>query len=315
MNILKSTFFQIIKRKETFLFFVLFIACITLLGWLFNNIALTSFSSIYKPVSPIVAITFVVLSTLLLINTNIEKSRLTKSFITIFLIIIALFYSVIFLGYIFNFKLEIENIFVKNLDRFGNTLTGYMSPIASVLFLFICVSILSIRQNNSSTIKYIGGSLSLFVCLISSILLIGCLYNAPLLYGGKIIPVSLPGTISFLLVSITLLRVLDWQYWTFKLISDNKFTLQLLKWLLPITIFIVIPGGFIDSAFSFNDKNSALVSALILIFVIIITVIVVIKISSVLGGELQRKEAALRESEEKFRSIMENSADAIFITN
>jgi len=165
MNILKSTFFQIIKRKETFLFFVLFIACITLLGWLFNNIALTSFSSIYKPVSPIVAITFVVLSTLLLINTNIEKSRLTKSFITIFLIIIALFYSVIFLGYIFNFKLDIENIFVKNLDRFGNTLTGYMSPIASVLFLFICVSILSIRQNNSSTIKYIGGSLSLFVCL------------------------------------------------------------------------------------------------------------------------------------------------------
>jgi PAS domain S-box-containing protein len=190
-----------------------------------------------------------------------------------------------------------------------------MSPIASVLLLFICISILSIRQNNSITIKYIGGILSLFVCLISSILLLGYLYHAPLLYDSKIAPVSLPGAICFFLFSITLLRVLDLQYWTFKQISDNKFTFQLLKWFLPFTIFIVILGGVIDSTFTFNDKNPAITSVLILLFVIIITIIVVIRISSVLGGELHRKEAELIESEEKFRIITENSADSIFITN
>jgi PAS domain S-box-containing protein len=315
MNALKSTFFQIIKRKEMSLFLVLAIASITLFGLLINNIELTSFSSIYKPISPIVTITIIVLSILLLINIYIEKSRLTKSLVALLLIIIAFFYCVNLLGFFFNFTFDIENIFVKNLNRFGLTLTGLMSPIASVLLLFICISILSIRQNNSITIKYIGGILSLFVCLISSILLLGYLYHAPLLYDSKIAPVSLPGAICFFLFSITLLRVLDFQYWTFKQISDNKFTFQLLKWFLPFTIFIVILGGVIDSTFTFNDKNPAITSVLILLFVIIITIIVVIRISSVLGGELHRKEAELIESEEKFRIITENSADSIFITN
>jgi len=34
MNILKSTFFQIIKRKESLLFLILFIAGIGLFGWI-----------------------------------------------------------------------------------------------------------------------------------------------------------------------------------------------------------------------------------------------------------------------------------------
>ncbi len=315
MNNIKSTVFRIIKRKETFLFLVLAIACITLLGWLLNNIALTSFSSSYIPISPVTAGTFIVLSVLVLINKKIEKSGLTKSFVTFLLIIIALFYCAILTGFFFNFMPGIENIFIKNPDGSGFTLNGIMSPITSVLFLILSVEMLSSMQNNSIKLKYIGGSLSLLACIISSILLLGYLYRAPLLYGSKISPVSLPATICFFLFSITLIRALDWKYWTFKLITDNKFTFQLLKWLLPTTIFIVILGGFIDTTFIFNDKYPALTSAIILLFVIIITVIVVIRISSVLGGELQRKEAELRKSEEKFRSIMDNSADAIFITD
>ena len=315
MNNVNLTVFHIIKRKETFLFLVLSIACITLLGWILNNITLTSFSSSYKPISPVTAGTFIALSILLLININNDKSRLTKSFITFLLIIITLFYGVILTGFLFNFKPGIENIFIKNPDGSGFTLSGGMSPITSVLFLILSMEMLSTLHNNSIKLKYIGGILSLLACLISSILLLGYLYRAPLLYGSKNIPASLPATICFLLFSITLIRALDWEYWTFKLISNNKFTFQLLKWLLPITIFIVILGGFIDTTFTFNDKYPALTSAIILLFVIIITVIVVIRISSVLGGELQRKEAELQESEEKFRSIMDNSADAIFIAD
>jgi PAS domain S-box-containing protein len=315
MNNVKSTVFHLIKRKESFLFLVLSIACLTLLGWILNNITLTSFSSGYIPISPVTAGTFIALSILLLININSDKSRLTKSFVTFSLIIIALFYSVIFLGFLFNFKPDIENSFIKNPDGLGFNLNSSISPITPVLFLILSIGMLSIMQKNSIKLKYIGGSLSLLVCLISSILLLGYLYRAPLLYSSKIIPVSLPASICFFLFSIALIRALDWKYLTFKMISDNKFTFQLLKWLLPITIFIVILGGFIDTTFAFNDKHPALTSAIILLFVIIITVIVVIRISSVLGGELQRKEAELQESEEKFRSIMDNSADAIFIAD
>jgi len=315
MKTVKSTFFQIIQRKESSLFLILFISGITLYGWLFNKIALASFFLIYKPISPIVAVTFIALCILFLININFEKSLLTKSLVTLLIIIIAFLYSIIFLSYFFNFTLDIESIFVKNIDRFGNVLTGHMSPIASLLFVFICISILSIRQNNSRIIKYIGGSLSLLTCLASSVLLIGYLYKTPLLYGSYIIPVALPTAICFLLFSITLLRIYELQFWTFNLIKDNKVTFQLLKTFLPIIVFIVILQGFLDATFSFNDINPILSSVIVLIIVISITAVVVIRVSAILGSQMLRAEQELIQSEKKYRIIVENVGEGIGIVN
>ena len=103
MNTAKSTFLQIIKRKESLLFLILITVGITLCGWLFDNIALVSFSLKYKPISPIVAVTFIALSILLFINMNFEKSRLTKPLVAFLIIIITLFYGIVILGYVFNF--------------------------------------------------------------------------------------------------------------------------------------------------------------------------------------------------------------------
>ena len=315
MNIIKSSFFQIIKRKDSLLFLLLFVAGISLFGWLFNNIALTSFSLKYKPISPIVAVTFIALCILFIININFEKSRLTKSLVTFFIIVFAFYYSIIFLSYVFNFTLDIESIFVKNIDRFGNVLTGHMSPIASLLFIFICISVLSIRQNNSGIIKYIGGSLSLLAGFLSSVLLIGYLYQAPLLYGGKIIPVALPAVICFLLFNITLLRVFELQFWTFNLIKDNNVAFKLLKTFLPIILFIVILQGFLITNFPVAQNNPTLSAAIVLLIVIGITAIVVIRVSTILGDKLLKSERSLRESEKKYRNLVDNVGEGIGFVN
>jgi hypothetical protein len=44
MNLVKSTFLRIIKRKESPLFLILFIAGIGLFGWFFGKMGLASFS-------------------------------------------------------------------------------------------------------------------------------------------------------------------------------------------------------------------------------------------------------------------------------
>jgi PAS domain S-box-containing protein len=311
MNTVKSTFFQIIKRKESLLYILLLFTGLTLLGWIFNIIPLTSFSLRYKPISPIVALTFMTISILFIINIYFEKSRLAKSLVTFLLIITALFYSIIFLGYFFNFALDIENIFVKNLDKYGATLTGHMSPIASVLFIFICISVLSIRQNNSRIIKYTGGSLSLLSCFLSSVLLIGYLYQAPLLYGSKIIPIALPAVICFLLFNITLLRICELKFWTYKLIKDNNITLQLLKKFLPIILFIVILQGFLITNFPLAHNNPTLSAAIVLLIVIGITAVVVISVSTILGDKLLSAEQAIKDNEEKLKFYTDNSPMAV----
>jgi len=297
MNNVKSMIFQIIKRKESLLFLVVFFAGVSLFGWFSDNLVLASFSLKYKPVSPIVAISLIALCILFHINTNPKKSRLTKLLVTCLLIIIVCFFSVTFLDFFFKFNWDIESILWGNLEKFGNVSTGHMSPIASLLFIFICISILLTNRNNLNIFKYIGGSLSLLVFITSSVLLIGYLYKAPLLYGSSIIPVALPAAIYFWLFSITLLRIFKMQFWTFNIIKDNKITLKLLKYFLPIVIFFDILHGFLVRIFSLNYQSSVLFDALVLFIVVLITVFVIIRVSHIVGAQIVNAEHALRESE------------------
>lgn len=312
MNTIKSIFFRMIIRKETTLLFVFLIAGITLFGWLLNNITLTSFSSRYKPISPIVAMTFIAISILVFLRTNFAIPRFAKNILVFLLTIFTLYYILTLLGYIFNLPVNTENILVKNLDRFGITLTGFMSPIASVLFVLICISILLFRENKSTTINYIGGSLSLLVGIISFILLIGYLYNAPFLYGSKIIPVALPASICFFLFSIIMLRIYEMRFWTFNLIKDNRITLHLLKSFLPIVIIIIILEGFLDNALAVNNINPPLISATILLIAVSITIYIIISVSTNIGSQLTRAELALKESEKQL--IRLNADKDLFIS-
>jgi signal transduction histidine kinase len=303
MNLIKSTFFRIIKRKESTLFFILFIAGIGLFGWLSGKMGLASFSLKYIPIPHSEAVVFIVLSILLFININFEKSRLIKSLVTLSAIIIAFYCSLIFLDFLFNFTWDAENIFIKNPEKFGTVLIGRMSPITALLCICTCIGVLGIQQNNSNKIKYAGGCFSLIVSLISSVLLIGYLYKAPLLYGSQIVPVSLPTSICFLLFSITLLRGYESRFLTFNLIKENKVTRLLLKSFLPIVVLIVILEGFLDTTLSFKDNNPPLTAAIILLIMVFLTVFIISRISRNIGFQLLRAEQALKESEKQLLQL------------
>ena len=303
MNLVKSTFFRIIKRKESLLFFILFIAGIGLFGWLSGKMGLASFSLKYIPISLSSAILLIALSIIFFININFEKSRLIKSLVTLSAIIIAFYCSLIFLDFLFNFTWDAENIFVKNPEKLGTVLIGRMSPITALLFICTCVGVLGIQQNNSNNIKYVGGSFSLIASLVSFVLLIGYLYKAPLLYGSQIIPVSLPTAICFLLFSITLLRGYESRFLTYNLIKENKVTRLLLKSFLPIVVLIVILEGFLDTTFSFKDINPPLIAAIILLIVVVLAVFIISRISRNIGFQLLRAEQALKESEKQLLQL------------
>jgi PAS domain S-box-containing protein len=315
MNTIKSTFFQIIKRKESLIFLILFIAGLSLFGWLFDLMSLSSFSPKYISISPSSVSMFISLSILFLINNNLGKSQFTKSLVTLFVIIDAFYCSIIFLKYFFNLSWDIEYILIKNHEMFGGVPIGRMSPITALLFIFICISILGIRKNNTAIIKYIGASFSLLTGFVSLVLLIGYLYKAPLLYGSKIIPVSLPSAICFFLFSITFLWVFELKFWTLNLIRDNKITRQLLKSFLPIVVSIIILQGFLITNFSFHLNNPTLSVAVILFIVIIITILIVYRVSAIEGAQIERAEQALGESEKKYRTLVENVGEGIGFVN
>lgn len=197
MNTVKSAFPQLLKKKELLIFPVLIITGINLIGWLSGRMGLTSFSVKFIPIPHSSAVVFITLSILLYLFIEFENSKQIRSLVSILVIVIAFYCSLIFLDFLFNFKLDAESIFIKNPERFGKVLTGRMSPITSFLFVLTCAGILGINSKDSVIIKYASGSLSILAGIVSSLLLIGYLYNAPLLYGSHIIPVSLPSAICF----------------------------------------------------------------------------------------------------------------------
>jgi signal transduction histidine kinase len=299
MKTVKTTISQIIKRKESLLFMIIIIAGISLFGWVSGKLGLASFSLKYIPIPHSSAAVFIALSILFVIVINSEKSHLTKTTTTPIIIFIALFCLFIFLNFFLRFSQDIENVIVKNPESFGNVLTGRMSPITSLLFILICIGILGIRQHSSKIFKYISGSSSLLVCCISSVLLIGYLYKAPLLYGSRIIPVSLPSAICFLFFSVTLIRCFELKFWTFNLIKNNKITLQLLKLFLPIAIFMDVLHGFLITNFSIDYQNEVLFDSFVLLIIIVITIAIVTRVSAIAGSRIIRAEQALKENEKK----------------
>ena len=307
MNLKKSTFFQILLRKETPLFLIFIITGLALFGWLFGISIFTSFSLEYIPIAPSSTVMFITLSVLSLLNSNSGKSRTVQTITSLSLVVIALYCFLIFLDHLFNFPWDLEKFFISNPERFWNVLQGRMSPISSVLFIFSCTGLWGIKQNNSNIFKYVGGGSSLAVWLLSSVLLIGYMYKAPLLYGSQIIPIALPTAICFLLFSISLILQYKVKYWTLNLLNDNVITRQLLESFLPIVVSIVVLQGYLTTNYSINKNNPTFTAAVILLAVTVITIITVTRVSVILGTRILKVEKALSKSEGRYKTMIKQS--------
>ena len=303
MKTLISTFSKFVKRKDSLLLLVLLISGISLIGWLIDKVILASFLTNYIPVAPSTALLFITLSVIFLVNNKTEGSLIIKSIAFALLVLSVLFCLDIFLNYFFSFGWNIENIFIEDPRKFGAVLIGRMSPLTSVLFIFSSIGIWKIGENSSETGKYITSGFALLTALVSSVLLIGYLYNAPLLYGGHTIPVALPTAVCFLLFSITLLRVLEFRFWTFNLLKDNRITHQLLRSFLPTVVGIVMLAAYFNNSISFDNINPTLISSLILLITILVSVILITQISKNIGAQLLKVEKSLQESETKLKQL------------
>jgi two-component system, sensor histidine kinase and response regulator len=298
---------RFLKRRGSLIYLVIFISGLGLIGWLTGKIGLSSYSIDFFPIPHLSSIIFMALGIYFLIYL---KAKILKSISITFLVFITALSIYLFLNYFFHFTRDIEGIFVAYPTTIKNQEIGRISPISSLLFIFTCIGLWGQIRSEKDLLTYVGCYSSLVVFIISTIVLIGYLYKAPLLYGSKIVPISMPSGINFFLFSFALIRYYDFRIWMFNYQHlDNQHTRQLIKSFLPVVIFLILLDGFLDARVSLYNVNPTLKSAIILISVIVITALLIIRVSAEVGKELLTKEKKLKENEIKFRTVADYTYD------
>ncbi len=315
MEKLKAIFLDVIKKKESLLFCVILIACIALIGWVIKDFILTAYSSIYIPMPPSTAIIFIIFSILMYPSNIFIKSRIFKFTPIVLTTIIGAFCLLIFLNYFFKFSLDIESLIIKNPNSFGKVITGRMSPLTAIIMVLVTMIVVLYNHGRSEIIKYINGTITLFVGIVSSVFLTGYLLKAPVLCGSNIIPVSLPTSICFTLLSISMLRIIDVRHWSFNLIRKKTISILLFKSFLPIVIFIVVLQGYLVTHFSLHTTKPTLSVAIILLLVIGVTIFIITKVSTIIGDRLHKSEQMIKDSEKKWRTVFDNLPLGVSLIN
>jgi len=296
---------KIINLKEILiLMLILIIAFVGLLGWSTGELLFAKFSVLYIPMAPSTAISFVFLILSLFFALRFNDKKNAKLFSEVFVISIILLSSYILARFLFGFSWDLENIFLKKPGTFGKVTIGRMSPLTAGLFILYGIAILlliSIPKKSSSKEKIYSVIvvLSLFV---STILLIGYLYSAPLLYDLYVIPVALPTAICFWLLGIVLFSCMEFNF-LFFINSISSVEKKLTKTLIPLTLLIVIIYRYIDVVFHTNFENPAILSALLLIIIIPVIVFIIYFISKSLGKSIYQVEQVKNESENRLKDL------------
>lgn len=304
------------KKKYTYLYIsilslVIIISSLSLLGWITGGLILAQVSGGYIPIAPSTSLFLLFIAIILLIGKT--KTDVFIIFISrVSLSLIFLLSAVILLEWLFIPFWDFETVFIQKPERFGLVLSGRMSPLTAFLFLLLSVSIIS-KNIFKEKVENIYGILNLVTFVISSVLLIGYLYNTPFLYGGEIIPVSLQTGICFWLISFVLLIEIEFLFWPFSLIISNRTEKTLTKVFLPIMLFLLLFISYLHTTIFSSYKNPAVIAAIVLILSIPIIGAIIIFVSKRIGKSLNRVQNSVLESEQRFKKAITHSPYPIMI--
>ena len=272
-------------------------------GWVLNFLIITRISYNYIPMAPSTALSFLILSVALFLHTHKPQSSYGIMFAGIFVFLVLLMCSMIFIDFFVYIAVDPEQLLLQNPEKFGTIPIGRMSPITAANFLMACSSLLLllISQGNKQRTKDVAASLGIAVCSVGLVMVLGYLYGTPVLYGGTIIPVALTTAIAFVFLGIGLVAVAGQSSWPINQLTGLSVQARLMRTFLPVTILIVLVYGWLHDIIFLRTTNPALISSLFAILSFIAVAVIVIKISRGIGGEIDSAETKRRQAEEALR--------------
>jgi PAS domain S-box-containing protein len=203
----------------------------------------------------------------------------------------------------------------------GAAALARMSPLTAGNFLLAAGALLGLWAPLSlrGRVYKIAGGLALGAASVGLIVVFGYMYETPLLYGDTTIPVALTTGLAFIFLGLGVIAALGPDYWPLRPFGGATVRARLLRVFLPFTVAVVLTHDLFEVFVHRQIRlNPALVSAWALVLSALIIIVIVTRIAQVLGGAIDRAESerkqaekTVQESEEKLRTILENTQDVI----
>ncbi len=296
------------------------VGAIALLGWLTGLRILASVHPAYLPMPQGTALSCLILGALLLVDLSSVSGR-KRLALSAAAGLVAVYGLLKFVEYLVHADLTFADVLLPVSERLGPYPLTRMSPITGA-FLFLSGTALelklwfSTRTETDTAVAVVGlGTLS-----VGLIAMLGYLYGSPLLYGGGIIPLSLPTSLGFVLLGSGLIILAQPGTMFLRWLMGETPRARVVRWLVLTMMSLLLLDGFLDARVfdwlnlsrPFSTAIETLVFMAVMFFVGVRMTHVIFRDAEEADRLRRQDEAALRESEQRNQLISRATNDALW---
>jgi two-component system, cell cycle sensor histidine kinase and response regulator CckA len=209
----------------------------------------------------------------------------------------------------------LDRLLVDSPATLGGIPTGQMSPWTALGLLLASFSLLFLRlAARRRTLGSVGASLALAVCAEGVVVTLGYLFDAPLLYGGPVVPMALPSALAFACLGLALIGFAPRGSGPLRPFVGSSARAVMLRAFLPVAPAVVVTE-LVFELLEAEGMNRALDAALTGLVSAAVTGAIVFYAARRVGGELdlaQVERQNARRDADRLAAIVQSSRDAIY---
>jgi signal transduction histidine kinase len=210
------------------------------------------------------------------------------------------------LEYLTNLDLAVDRWFFEvRSETLGLAPVGKMSLFSALLFVVAGLTIEAlILRSASRLVRDIAGAIGLSVLATGAIFLLGYLFDAPLLYGGKTIPMSLNTALAFVFTGLAIVAEAGAEAFPLHPFRGPSVHARLFRAFLPFVMGIAFAVAWLVHLVTLNvgDSAAAIFSALAAVGAMLLAALICGRIARRVGGQLEQAEEALRRAHEELEA-------------
>ncbi len=289
------------------------------LAWVTGQLNIAQINPLFVPIAPLTIVLVVLLGAscfLYGVGPEYSRFRIPVGFVGVLVVMLTslTIYDALIPG-----SFSIEAVIFPH----PATLQGYplarISIVTSVMFLLGGLSLILLVSSSGTRTRASVALLGIVILSCGVVTSIGYLYQAPLLYGSPIIPVSILAAIAFLFLGTEIWAAAGRECWPMRTLTGDSVQARLLRAFLPASALTLVTSLVIDEMLG-SIYPESLVTSLELLGWLAVVILVTGRLSIGIGAEIDqgiaeraRMDKALQESEEKYRAMVENSPNLIGI--